>query len=839
MAEAAYAYVTLIPVAKGFQSAIAKELAGVPELGQKAGLNLGGKMVSGFGTALKGAGVVAGVTAAAVAAAVVAFKPAIDAASSFYAEFEGVNQVFGDAAGSVQTFAANAATNLGISETSALNAAKQFGIFATSAGLVGQSAANFSTDLVQAAADLGSFADVPVDQTLAAIQSGLMGQSEPLRQFGIFLDENTVKAYAMDNGLGDVYDNMTQNEKTLVRQAALMEQMGVQANDFTNYADTYGNAIKTIEATFADLTTEIGNALMPMVEYMAINFRDALIQLQDPTTTLGEKWAEVTGAFSAFGDTVMEVFGRIDLEAVIGGILDFVQMLINGFSQLVWIGGEVGDILGKVFSGDFAGAGSQVSTFMTRYNSFVDGLYDKADKSVAAAVGNRIAANNKELYEAMNGLGKFEKTVKKFSFTPKKAADNSAAEAAAKTKAALKALIQDTKKDLIANRKEYNKAVADANKDYADAQKDITLRYDKAIAEATKKRDQALAGALKSYNENVARVNEQAAKDLADIVQQSMNRLRDAYRSAAEVNIADMFASDSINKNVTGLIDGLRDKLTKSRALLENAARLASAGFSQTFIEQVVSAGAETGNELAQGILNATPDQQRELQDLFTVIDQEASHGMDQLAQTLYEKNGLATEELKNMYASVLEEQRIALAEQKVAYDNAVAEIMVAFEEEIAQAKTTRDEALQDAENTLNEALLKANQDFVDELDKIHGQFKEKVNAFKKDAKALASEISALNSAVASAKSSAQTKITGLRTLIPMATGGLVTGPTPALVGEAGPELVIPLDRFQSLVEANGGNGKTVNYFAAPNQSIDSEAALFQAMRRAKVVANW
>jgi TP901 family phage tail tape measure protein len=38
--------------------------------------------------------------------------------------------------------------------------------------------------------------------------------------------------------------------------------------------------------------------------------------------------------------------------------------------------------------------------------------------------------------------------------------------------------------------------------------------------------------------------------------------------------------------------------------------------------------------------------------------------------------------------------------------------------------------------------------------------------------------------------------------LVPMALGGIVTGPTAALIGEAGPEAVIPLDRFGSM----GGN---------------------------------
>lgn len=39
----------------------------------------------------------------------------------------------------------------------------------------------------------------------------------------------------------------------------------------------------------------------------------------------------------------------------------------------------------------------------------------------------------------------------------------------------------------------------------------------------------------------------------------------------------------------------------------------------------------------------------------------------------------------------------------------------------------------------------------------------------------------------------------GLR---PFATGGIVTGPTPALIGEAGPEAVIPLDRISGLMQA-------------------------------------
>jgi phage-related protein len=74
---------------------------------------------------------------------------------------------------------------------------------------------------------------------------------------------------------------------------------------------------------------------------------------------------------------------------------------------------------------------------------------------------------------------------------------------------------------------------------------------------------------------------------------------------------------------------------------------------------------------------------------------------------------------------------------------------------------------------------------------------------------------------------------------VALAEGGFVDRPTNALIGEAGPEVVTPLADFERMLGLGEDNGKTLIYNAAPNTSLDSEQALFQAMRRAKVVAAW
>lgn len=883
MAEQAYAYVTLIPVAKGFQREIAKELAGIPAIGSKQGMSAGATFKQGFKDALdQGPSlgkVVGGVLTAAVVGGGALMTTALNAASAFYAEFEGVNQIFLEGADSVQRFAETAAQSIGVSETEALRSAKAFGAFATSAGLSGQAAADFSVDLLKAAGDLASFNDVPVEQALQALQSGLAGQTEPLRNFQIFIDDTTLKAYAMEQGLGDVYDSMDQNEKTILRQAAIMDQLGVRQGDFVNYADTFGNAIKTIQATFQDLGTEIGLALMPSIEALVVTFRDSLGQIQDPTTSLGESWAELIGTFEAFGDTFATVFGRIDAAAVLEGILDVVQMLVNGMSQLIYVGGDVADILSKIFTGDFEGAWKSASSFFTRYNSFVDGLYQKADDNVNKALGDRLNRQQKELADAMRGTATI--TTPLAGLTGRAGGIGGATgPTQAELREQVRGYMADAKEAIADARKEYQKLVDEAREDYADTLADIesdyadnvakandayikrvadiTKRYNNAVAEATKRRDESLATALQDYNAAVADINADFAQRQADIIQQSMSRLTDAFRSVVATNVADIFDSDQIAGSIDGTIEMMREKLMASRQLMANAAALSAAGFSQTFIEQVVSAGTDVGNEMATAILNATPEQRAEMQALFGEIENTANNGMDDLAQSLYEKNGLATQELRELYAQTEQELADTLLRQKEMYDQEVIRIETEFTESIAEAQRVMNEALVQAQAELDEALVnaearrqdailqadedlrdalvRANERFLEDIERIEEVFNDRIEKMKGKVGGLTREIGNLQSALDRISGEISTRTATLQ-LTPFAEGGLVTGPTAALIGEAGPEVVIPLDRFESMMNMNQGAG--LNYYAAPNQSLDSEQALFDAMRRAKVVVGW
>lgn len=282
------------------------------------------KAVGGLGR-LKGAFGAAAVAGAAFAG-INYVKGAVGAASAFEAEFVGVEQTFKGASQVVKDFAANAAATAGLSETAALRYAKSFGGFATAAGLAGDAQAKFSTTLVQTAGDLGSFFDLPTEDALGAIQAGLRGEYEPLRRFNILLDETAIKTAAMNAGIYSGTGELTAQQKVLGAQAAILAQVGVAQNDFTNYADTYGNSIKTVSALMQNLQADVGAALLPAMAQLA----QAIIPVIE---MLGPILGQVIQALVPVIESVTKSVGS--LTGIFEPLLGALEPILNSFSVLI------------------------------------------------------------------------------------------------------------------------------------------------------------------------------------------------------------------------------------------------------------------------------------------------------------------------------------------------------------------------------------------------------------------------------------------------------------------------------------------------------------------------
>lgn len=237
MSNVGYATLSVVPVMKGIQAELNKQTRGeFDRFGSTAGQSVGSTMqreIAGrvsrtnfdqshfkregtqagaaAGTQMKQeiekktkgvdlSGLALGLTAGLGGLAVLG-KQAFTAFSDQNEAANKVQVVFGAASDSVAKFADGSAKNLGLSKAAALDALGTFGNLFRAMGIGVDTSADMSSKLLQLSADLASFNNVKPEDALIALKAGLVGETEPLRQFGVNLNQARIDAEALRLGL--------------------------------------------------------------------------------------------------------------------------------------------------------------------------------------------------------------------------------------------------------------------------------------------------------------------------------------------------------------------------------------------------------------------------------------------------------------------------------------------------------------------------------------------------------------------------------------------------------------------------------------------------------------
>lgn len=268
--ELATAYYTLLPSMAGTAAAVQAGLntTAVSSAFTKGG-NAGGlAMGAGIGAGL---GKVVPVLAAGFAAIGVAdfFGNAVDAASDLNESANAIRVSFGDAAKEIERLGETSADRLGLSQTDFNAAAVRFSSFAEDLATDGRSIDQVIDQLTTRGADFASVYNIDVADALAIFQSGLSGEAEPLKRFGINLLDSSVNAYAYANGIAEAGTQLDQTQKLQARYGLLLQETAKVQGDFANTSDQLANKQRINAANLEDALARVGTALLPAVTAFA------------------------------------------------------------------------------------------------------------------------------------------------------------------------------------------------------------------------------------------------------------------------------------------------------------------------------------------------------------------------------------------------------------------------------------------------------------------------------------------------------------------------------------------------------------------------------------------
>jgi hypothetical protein len=686
----------------------------------------------------------------------------VDMASNLEESQSKVNTVFGDSARVVNDFAKQSAVSFGITRQAALEAAGTFGNLIQAFGIGKGQAAEMSTTLLGLAADLASFNNTPIEQAIEALRSGLSGEAEPLKRFGVAINDVRLKQEALNLGLYNGKGTLDITAKTQAAYALILKDTALAQGDFNRTSGGFANQMRILKASLSDAATEIGLVLLPYFK----NFVTTLNQTVIPA---------------------IKVFAENFKEKGLGGALEMAT------AQM----GEFGVSAVNVLESAYLALLQITNEVATTVRILANGAalaYGLKGNLVGAAKALVVAVAMKELQQAtQEGL------------------DNAGA-------------LFDGFRQRV-----YLASVQLAN--FGKPPKDVSDSLDR-MSQST--RSAALAGnnfipVIKTAGVATGKAAK-TTKDATDILKEYGKQIDSTKSSQDRLNKAQKAEGRSLLS-----LTGANDRLAAAKAKLAQIERGFGAGSAEAKAAQLEVDRALRGQQRA----NASVEEA-----IYSVADAEAnlikvrkdpeSSAMDiRRAELAVAEAKLSvadsidsqidsTKEL-NTQQGLLNDTIYGATVGSILYDDALAMVQDAIREQVSAyedweaAVSNTTDAQDDFNDSLQETI-----DLITKYFKTLGSQANpfealmptpskgvKFNSFIDAVKALHPNSDTLKSAtpVADSKKKFPKLFADFQAgkLVAMAKGGLVKNPMAALIGEAGPELVIPLK------DLNGLGGQTVN----------------------------
>lgn len=326
---------------------------------------------------------------------------AITIASDLNESVNAVQVAYGDASKSVLALGDNSAKAFGLSQRELNSYATQFSAFVQGIAGPGGDVAGTLQQLIGRGTDFASVFNLKVADALQVFQSGLAGETEPLRKYGIDLSAAAVEAFALSSGLVSA---SVDSRKVELAQNALTRATEAYGEAVRKYGEQSSEAAAKRDAvTRAEMGVEAatGGAAATMTEAQKVQARYGLLMQQT---------AKVQGDFANTSDELANK-NRInaaawdDIQAKIGtGFLPVAQQLANIVgNDLLPVIGSLAETEGPALAAAFRDALPAFVTMAKELLPQLPGLFTSVADSLPALIGAAQVLVPLLLWAAQNG----------------------------------------------------------------------------------------------------------------------------------------------------------------------------------------------------------------------------------------------------------------------------------------------------------------------------------------------------------------------------------------------------------------------------------------------------
>lgn len=318
--------------------------------------------VDGLRSAVRRLG--AAITAVFAVKAVVDFGKKAVQLGSDVAEVQNVVDVaFGELSGQAEEFAQTAITQFGMSALSAKKTASTYMAMAKGMGLASQEAADMAITLAGLSGDVASFFNISQELADIKLKSVFTGETETLKDLGVVMTQDNLKAYALSKGFQKSYDAMSQAEKVALRYRFVLDSLALASGDFARTQDSWANQTRILSMQWQEFMGILGQSIITVLKPVVKWLNAVLSHMISLATLLNNT---VTRAFGGEAKQAEAASGAIassvdNQEALAGAVEDTSkaqQKSLAGFDEINQLAGEAAGSAGGVGGGGAVDVGS-------------------------------------------------------------------------------------------------------------------------------------------------------------------------------------------------------------------------------------------------------------------------------------------------------------------------------------------------------------------------------------------------------------------------------------------------------------------------------------------------
>lgn len=258
-------------------------------------------------------------------------KPIIDMAKNGVMSFSDLGEAqnvldvtFGKNSKSVKDWSKTLLESFGIGQLQATQFSGTMGSIFKTLGFGKQEIIDMSQNVVELSGDLASFKNLQPEEAFYKIRAGILGETEPLKEIGILVDDTTTKHFAMKNGLKENWNELSVSEKAMWRYKSILVQTKDASGDFSNTSESFANRLRVLQGRVSDLGIQLGEKLMPYAQLLldwisqAINWFSSLDPVIKNIILVFTALVGVIGPLSlAFGGII----------TIVGGVIGVISLL--------------------------------------------------------------------------------------------------------------------------------------------------------------------------------------------------------------------------------------------------------------------------------------------------------------------------------------------------------------------------------------------------------------------------------------------------------------------------------------------------------------------------------